>query len=52
MLQVPIDVFLGKHVGVDLLGALAFQAAWAAALLGLGRLVLHAGVRRLVVQGG
>jgi len=52
MLQVPIDVFLGKHRGLGLIGALAFQAAWALALLGLGRLVLAAGVRRMVVQGG
>ena len=52
MLQVPIDVFLGKHPGPDLVRALAFQLAWALALLGLGRLVLAAGVRRMVVQGG
>jgi ABC-2 type transport system permease protein len=52
VLQVPIDVFLGKHRGIDLAGALAFQVGWALALLALGRLVLAAGVRRLVVQGG
>ena len=52
MLQVPIDIFLGRDRGLDLLGALALQAAWAAALLLLGRLVLHTAVRRLVVQGG
>lgn len=52
MLQVPIDVMLGKYQGADLLSALAFQAFWALALLGLGRVVLAAGVRRLVVQGG
>jgi ABC-2 type transport system permease protein len=52
MLQVPIDVFLGKHRGVDLAAALAVQAAWAFSLLALGRLAMAAGVRRLVVQGG
>src|SRR5262249_22876967 len=52
MVQTPIDVFLGKHQGPGLAGALAFQAFWALALLGLGRLLLAAGVRRLVVQGG
>lgn len=52
MLQLPIDVLLGKHRGLDLAGALLFQLTWALALLGLGRLVLAAGVRRLVVQGG
>src|SRR5215469_4306320 len=40
MLQVPIDVFLGKHVGLDLARTLGLQVAWALALLGLGRLVL------------
>jgi ABC-2 type transport system permease protein len=52
MIQVPIDVFLGKRTGLDLLSALALQAFWALALLGLGRLVLAAGERKLVVQGG
>src|SRR5262249_1139219 len=52
ILQVPIDVFLGKRLGLDLLGALIFQAAWAAALLPGGRLLAAAAVRRLVVQGG
>jgi ABC-2 type transport system permease protein len=52
MLQVPIDVFLEKHHGLGLVGALAFQVVWALVLLGLGRLLLAAGVRRLVVQGG
>lgn len=52
VLQVPIDVLLGKHLGLDLAGVLVFQLTWAVALLGLGRLVLAAGVRRLVVQGG
>jgi viologen exporter family transport system permease protein len=52
MLQVPVDVFLGKHHGLDLLGTLAFQAAWAAVLLVVGRVILAAAVRKLVVQGG
>lgn len=52
ILQVPIDVFLGKRQGLDLLGALAFQAVWAAVLLLAGRLLLAAAVRKLVVQGG
>jgi ABC-2 type transport system permease protein len=52
ILQIPVDVFLGKHQGLDLLGALAFQALWAAALLLTGRLILAAAVRKLVVQGG
>jgi ABC-2 type transport system permease protein len=52
VVQVPIDVFLGKHHGLGLLGALAFQAAWAAVILLAGRLLLAAAVRKLVVQGG
>jgi ABC-2 type transport system permease protein len=52
MLQVPADVWLGLHRGADLLAALGFQAAWAVALLALGRLLTAAARRRVVVQGG
>jgi ABC-2 type transport system permease protein len=52
MLQIPIDVFLGRHTGAALAGLLALQAAWAVALLLAGRLVLAAATRRVVVQGG
>jgi ABC-2 type transport system permease protein len=52
MMQMPIDVYLGKYSGASLAGALALQAMWALALLGLGRLVLAAGTRKLVIQGG
>src|SRR6266496_4315285 len=31
VIQVPIDVYLGKHVGASLIGVLALQAAWAVA---------------------
>jgi ABC-2 type transport system permease protein len=48
MAQVPVEVFLGRSG----LAALAGQAAWALALLGLGRLVLARATRRVVVQGG
>lgn len=50
--QVPADVFLGRHTGAGLLGALAFQAAWAAALLAAGALLTRAARRKLVVHGG
>lgn len=49
MVQVPVEVFLGKG---DAVLALAGQAAWALALLGLGRVVLAAATRKVVVQGG
>jgi viologen exporter family transport system permease protein len=52
MVSIPIDVILGKLHGVDLLAALALQALWALVMLGLGRLVLIAALRKLVVQGG
>jgi ABC-2 type transport system permease protein len=52
IVQVPIDVYLGKHDGAALAGVLLLQAAWAVALLGLGRAVLAQGTRRVVIQGG
>ena len=52
MFQVPADIFLGKMAGPHIVSGLAFQAAWAVALLGAGRLMLAAATRRLVVQGG
>ncbi len=52
LIQVPVDVYLGKHAGAGLVGVLALQAAWAVALLALGRLALAAGTRKLVIQGG
>lgn len=52
MLQTPADIWLGRHTGVDLLGALALQAGWAATLLALAGLATRAATRKLVVQGG
>src|SRR5262249_23028443 len=52
LLQIPVDVFLGKRQGLDLVGALAFQAGWAAAFRWRGGLLLAVAVRKLVVQGG
>jgi ABC-2 type transport system permease protein len=52
IVQVPIDVYLGKHEGASLVGVLALQAAWALGLLALGRAVLAAGARKVVIQGG
>ncbi|MEV0206263.1 ABC-2 family transporter protein [Streptomyces sp. NPDC050788] len=48
-LQMPADVLMGK---TDPLGAFAFQAVWALALLAAGRLLQSAATRRVVVQGG
>ncbi|MDF6042682.1 ABC-2 family transporter protein [Streptomyces sp. JH14] len=52
LLQVPADVFLGKHTGWGLVEAFAFQGGWALALLLTGRLVQSVATRRVVVQGG
>ncbi len=52
MLQVPVEVWLGKHVGTDLLVVVASQVTWAVALLLAGRWVLSLALRRVVVQGG
>lgn len=48
----PVEIFLEKQQGLALVGALAFQAGWALALLAAGRLVLGAAMRKVVVQGG
>lgn len=52
MIQLPVEVFLGKHDGADLAGVFALQALWAAVLALAGRAVLARAVRRVVVQGG
>lgn len=52
MIQVPNDIWLGRHTGLELWGALAFQAGWALVLLAACRLVLGLATRKLVVQGG
>ena len=52
MIQLPVEVFLGKHQGLDLLRVFLVQVAWLAALLVRGRVVLARAVRKLVVHGG
>ncbi len=52
MLQLPIEIWLGRHRGWELVGVFAVQAAWAIALVLAGRLVMARAVRRVVVQGG
>jgi len=50
--QVPNDIWLGRHAGTDMVLALGFQILWAVVLLGCCRLVLAAATRKVVVQGG
>jgi ABC-2 type transport system permease protein len=52
IVQTPIDIWLGKHHGPALVGIIAVQAVWAVVLLGLGRVTLRFGSRKLVIQGG
>jgi ABC-2 type transport system permease protein len=52
VLQIPVDVLLGKHQGADLLQAFGFQAAWAVGLLLAGRLLTALATTKVVVQGG
>ncbi|SDH88972.1 ABC-2 type transport system permease protein [Sinosporangium album] len=49
MVQVPADVYLGTR---EVWGALAFQGAWAAVLLGLGAFATAGARRKVVIQGG
>ena len=50
--QVPADVWLGKHTGGDLVAALGFQAVWAVVLLAACQGALRLATRKVVVQGG
>ena len=52
MLQTPIDVLSGRVTGFSAAQAVLLQLAWIGGVLVLGRLITHAGRRRLEVQGG
>jgi ABC-2 type transport system permease protein len=52
MAQLPVEVFLDKHHGLDLVAVYAVQLLWIAVLLAGGRLVLRRAMRKVVVQGG
>jgi ABC-2 type transport system permease protein len=52
MIQLPVEVFLGKHTGADLAGLYLTQAAWIVVLAGAGRLLLARAERKVVVHGG
>ena len=52
MVQIPVDIYVGRLAGSATITALAVQAAWAIGLMGSAALLFGRGVRRLVVQGG
>lgn len=52
MIQLPAELFLGMHTGPEMLLVLGQQLLWAGAMLAIGRLILRAATRRVVIQGG
>jgi ABC-2 type transport system permease protein len=52
MLQLPVEVWLGKHAGFDVLPVLAVQAVWLILLVLAGRALMARALHRVVVQGG
>ena len=50
--QIPFEIFLGKHDAGATVALLGVQALWAIVLLAGGRAVLARATRRVVVQGG
>ena len=52
LLQAPIDVYVGEPVGGSIALVLALQLTWTLTLYAAGHLVLSAGTRKLVLQGG
>jgi ABC-2 type transport system permease protein len=52
MINTVVEIYLGLVSGPALLGALAVQTVWLVALYGVARLLLAAGFKKLVIQGG
>lgn len=52
MVQLPVELYLGRHEGAAIVWVLTQQLLWLVALLGLGRALLVAATRRVVIQGG
>ncbi len=52
MMQVPADLWLGRHEGIAILAYLGFQVGWIVVLLACCQAALRAATRKVVVQGG
>ncbi|PSL00175.1 ABC-2 type transport system permease protein [Murinocardiopsis flavida] len=54
LVQVPAEILMDKATlpGGTIAGGLAYQAAWAAALIAIGTLLTARATRKVVVQGG
>jgi ABC-2 type transport system permease protein len=50
--QAPVDLYVGEPIGGSIALVLALQVFWAVTLYAAGQLVLAAGTRKLVLQGG
>ena len=50
--DVPYRIYSGNIPPLDAVPELVFVLVWIVVLVGLGRAILHRGVRRMVVQGG
>jgi ABC-2 type transport system permease protein len=52
VVQAPVDLYVGEPIGGSIALVLALQVFWAVTLYAAGQLVLAAGTRKLVLQGG
>ena len=52
LVDVPFRLYIGHIPPSEILPLFAHQLAWALGLIGLGRVLLARGIRRLVIQGG
>lgn len=52
LVNTPIELYLGQLPATEWLPALAYQMVWGVILTLAGHLMLRAGIRRLVIQGG
>ncbi|MEL6181856.1 MAG: ABC transporter permease, partial [Myxococcota bacterium] len=52
LVDLPVRLFSGHLTALEAAPMLAAQGIWWLALVGLGRVLLQRGVRRLVIQGG
>lgn len=52
MISIPLNLYLGRAIGLDALGLLGRQAAWVGVLVLACHLALAAATRKVVVQGG
>jgi ABC-2 type transport system permease protein len=52
MLNTPVEIYLGTLSGREAVLAIAAQFAWFVSLSAISLLIMRAGLRRLVIQGG